>query len=154
MRSESELRQQHAALERRLADLQQRRDELLSQLERWCGGAPSKPTEATAKAGPPERMTVVEQGDDEHTDIVEVAYVLAGARAHVATLEFLLRDIASNCRDGCSVFYRIIVVAGSSDAIVLRRDGVEVGLSDEERAQLAQRTRFGPSATGLEFELV
>jgi hypothetical protein len=154
MRSETELRQQLAELEQRLAFLQQRRDELLGRLERWCGGAPPMSAETTAEAGPADRMTVVEQGDDEDHDIVEVAYVLAGARAHVATLEFLLRDIATNCRDGGGATYRIIVDAQSSDAIVLWRDGVAAGLSVDELARLAEPTRFGPSVTGIDVDIV
>jgi hypothetical protein len=165
--SETELREQNAGLKRQLAVLQQRYDDLAARLEARCGATPLTPIEASEPdaAFDTAGMRVIENGDDddERHDRVEATYVLAGPRAHVAILEFLLRDIATNCELGGGAEYRIIVNAEATGATTLERDGAPVCCTAQELATLARPSRDWPDGYpidihpipgGLELEVV
>lgn len=146
-----------AKLERALVLLEQRRAELLARF-------PVAPPTAIDGLGPAgvldsSEFEVLDSDEGHGGAFIEASYVLAGSRARVAVIEFLVRDIATWCDHGAYPCYRVFVDAISSGPpLVLRRDGVEVGLGPEEvdaindpESELA--ARVSTKSVGLEVEI-
>ena len=146
-----------ARLERARALLEQRRAELLA---RFPVASPT----AIDGLGPPgvldsSAFFVLDSDEGDGGAFVEANYVLSGPRAWVAVVEFLVRDVATWCELGAYPCYRVFVDASrSGPPLVLRRDGVEVGLGPEEIGALGEPVselvvRVGSRSLGLDIEI-